>query len=264
MDFPAFSVPKFGVFDSSVRFPKSGRTEPREVRYFELEFFSEEIRGNSFLDSIAIPRKKGLILCFKPGQIRSSDLPCRCRYIHIQTEDKELYDKLFSLPNTMQLQGTGLMLEHFDALLTVPNEREFSFQSAVLRLLDLIFQYARAGEKHQGSAYLYREKLLEMERFIRENPALPHSLSSLAEKMNLSTVHFHRVFSEFFGMTPNDFVLQVRLEEAKAKLVCENISIAEISADCGFSSQSYFSYKFREEVGVTPLQYRKDRLGSFL
>ena len=42
----------------------------------------------------------------------------------------------------------------------------------------------------------------------------------------------------------------------------QNCSMSEIAAQCGFSSQTYFGYKFKEVMGMTPLQYRKKRLGS--
>jgi len=45
-------------------------------------------------------------------------------------------------------------------------------------------------------------------------------------------------------------------------LLTQNCSMSEIAAQCGFSSQTYFGYKFKEVMGMTPLQYRKKRLGS--
>ena len=48
-----------------------------------------------------------------------------------------------------------------------------------------------------------------------------------------------------------------RLQAALSLLVSEDLPIGEISARCGFSTQNYFCYKFREKIGKSPSQYRK-------
>ena len=54
--------------------------------------------------------------------------------------------------------------------------------------------------------------------------------------------------------------MKIRISAAKQLLITKDYSIARIAADCGFSSQSYFNYKFKSEMGVSPLKYRKDML----
>ena len=61
-------------------------------------------------------------------------------------------------------------------------------------------------------------------------------------------------------MTPAAFVLRCRIAAAKAMLKTSELNIAEIAARCGFSSQSYFNFRFKEVTGETPLQYRNTRL----
>ena len=82
----------------------------------------------------------------------------------------------------------------------------------------------------------------------------------LAQNANLSPIYFHKLFRAHLGMTPAAFVLSCRIAAAKALLKTGESAISEISARCGFSSQSYFNYKFKEITGETPLQYRKARL----
>ena len=77
---------------------------------------------------------------------------------------------------------------------------------------------------------------------------------------NLSPVYFHKLFRAHLGMTPAAFVLSCRIAKAKALLKTGELTIGEITSQCGFSSQAYFNYKFKEVTGETPLQYRKARL----
>ena len=90
MNCPGFQVQKYGVFDSAVAFPKLTVTEPRSLRRYELELFTEDTGGCSYIDDVGYPIRRGLFICGKPGQVRHSRLPMRCRYVHLKTEDPQL------------------------------------------------------------------------------------------------------------------------------------------------------------------------------
>ena len=53
------------------------------------------------------------------------------------------------------------------------------------------------------------------------------------------------------------YILKMRIGTAKNMLENTDLSIGRISEQCGFSSQSYFCRVFKEEWGITPLQYQK-------
>lgn len=73
----------------------------------------------------------------------------------------------------------------------------------------------------------------------------------------LSKYHFCRLFKEKIGLTVMQYILKTRVTMAK-ELLCEaDLSVTEISESCGFSSISYFSRAFKNETGVSPLQYKK-------
>ena len=74
---------------------------------------------------------------------------------------------------------------------------------------------------------------------------------------HLSKYHFCRIFKQKTGVTVMEYILKTRIVMAK-ELLCEaNMSVTEISEACGFSSISYFSRTFKNETGVSPLQYKK-------
>ena len=64
-------------------------------------------------------------------------------------------------------------------------------------------------------------------------------------------------FKEYKGMSPINYLIDRRIQEAQYLLETSNYSIAKIAQAVGFSSQSYFSQVFRKEKGVSPNQYRK-------
>lgn len=69
--------------------------------------------------------------------------------------------------------------------------------------------------------------------------------------------HFIRVFTNYIGETPYQFILLKKIDKAK-KLICEtNISISEISFELGFQSYGNFCNAFKKITGKTPNVYRK-------
>jgi AraC family transcriptional regulator len=79
-------------------------------------------------------------------------------------------------------------------------------------------------------------------------------LGDLAQLAGLSEHHFHRMFSETYGMTPHNWVTKLRVARAKELLVREPMT--QVALACGFSSQSHFIRRFKEHMGLTPGQYR--------
>jgi AraC-like DNA-binding protein len=59
-----------------------------------------------------------------------------------------------------------------------------------------------------------------------------------------------------------EYLLRYRIEKARGLLCSTGQSIKEVSRDCGFRSESYFSKVFRERVGTSPREYRRRLDGS--
>ena len=83
------------------------------------------------------------------------------------------------------------------------------------------------------------------------------SLASLAKESGYSRSHFIRMFRSATGLTPHQYVLERRLCTAQHLLRQSRISLADIALGCGFSSQSYMTDIFRQQLGITPQQYRR-------
>jgi AraC-like DNA-binding protein len=79
---------------------------------------------------------------------------------------------------------------------------------------------------------------------------------ALAEKVGLTDYYFTKKFKKEVGMTVNEFVLEQKIERAKALLVEGKVSVSELGVLLGYSSSSYFGDMFRKQVGCTPGEYR--------
>lgn len=265
MDCPYFSVLEYGVFDSVVKFPKMHITNDRLVDCYELEFYAADTDAKTYLNDRWFPLLQGTFLCAKPGNIRKSILPFKCYYIHLATEDPLLCSLLDRLPSLFLLPQSRELLLLWQQLVplepeTHPEDR-LMLESCILRIIHQVCRHT-AREIRADRVFLHQRDLLRVEEFIRSHLAEELRLEALAKLCNLSPTYFHNVFTEYFGQTPARFILECRIAAAKTGLLTGEYSLAELAADCGFSSQSYFCYKFKQITGETPLQYRKKNLGK--
>lgn len=83
------------------------------------------------------------------------------------------------------------------------------------------------------------------------------SVADLAAACGLSKAAFLVEFRESTGKTPHQWLMQYRLERARGLLLFSQMSLQEISNDCGFSDQSHFSRVFSAVMGVPPATWRK-------
>ncbi|CAN5195944.1 hypothetical protein BH10PSE4_BH10PSE4_33250 [soil metagenome] len=99
----------------------------------------------------------------------------------------------------------------------------------------------------------------KLERFIDENLACSLRLETMAAVVRLSCSHFARACKNTFGFTPRQLVLRRRLERA-LMLMRQQTPLSQVAAACGFSDQAHFSRLFRQAVGTSPSQWRRDNL----
>ena len=97
-------------------------------------------------------------------------------------------------------------------------------------------------------------------KFINDNITEELSIDEIASFANVSKYHFCRTFKKIMGLTVMEYILKTRIMLAKNLLASSSKSILAISEECAFSGVSYFCRAFKDEVGLSPLQYRKSRL----
>jgi|SRR5579859_2440975 len=82
-------------------------------------------------------------------------------------------------------------------------------------------------------------------------------VAELAAKVRLSTSHFSRAFKEIFGCSPQQFILERRIEHAKHLMLTTDRRLSDIAYASGFADQSHFSRVFGRLVGFTPNAWRR-------
>ncbi len=102
------------------------------------------------------------------------------------------------------------------------------------------------------------EKSLE---YIKSHFLEDIDLRILSDVSTMSLFHFIRIFKGQTGISPFEFIIQLRIKEACRKLAIGE-SIADVAADCGFYDQSHFTKYFRKHVGINPKRYISNNIIS--
>ncbi|MDJ0570770.1 MAG: AraC family transcriptional regulator [Pleurocapsa sp. MO_192.B19] len=92
--------------------------------------------------------------------------------------------------------------------------------------------------------------------YIHDNLDRTITLTELANLVNMSQYYFCRLFGESTGIAPYQYVIQQRVAKAKGLIKHSTMPLADISFECGFSSQSQMTQHFRKLTGMTPKKYR--------
>jgi AraC-like DNA-binding protein len=82
------------------------------------------------------------------------------------------------------------------------------------------------------------------------------SLAELAETLNLSPTYFASAFKQAIEISPRQYVIQQRVEQAKLMLSKTDLAISDVVLQVGFASQSHLNQQFKRLPGMTPKQVR--------
>jgi len=97
-------------------------------------------------------------------------------------------------------------------------------------------------------------------KYLEDNWNKLYSLEETAKAANLSPYHFSRVFKNNTGLTPYDYYMKIKIKRLTEMLRDGNNTIREVFHACGMPYSGHSFSVFKKYVGVTPKQYRKQKL----
>jgi len=103
-------------------------------------------------------------------------------------------------------------------------------------------------------------RLKRVLEYIDANLGKNITLFELASVVNMSLYHFAVLFRQSTGVSPHRYVLHQRVERAKGLLRDPKLSVLDVSINVGFGHPNNFARAFRRVIGLSPTQFRRDRL----
>jgi AraC-like DNA-binding protein len=145
--------------------------------------------------------------------------------------------------------------------------RPFDEKLLMVRINRLIQNRKRIREKYRKQSLMIelREKdipkddkfISAVRRVLEDNLSDPDfNVTSLSEKLQISTTQVYRTMKDMTGLTPVEFIRNVRLQNAFEMLSRDKISVSEVCYHSGFNNVSYFIKCFKYMFGATPGYFR--------
>ncbi len=137
----------------------------------------------------------------------------------------------------------------------------------MLLIHDVLFEMgmtAPKNSKQQRSDTHYiktnANAILDVKKYIEKMCNERLSMKEVAAKFGLSRNTMNSLFKNKYGMSPNKYHMQCKLESAAYFLECTDLTIDMISETTGFFDRSHFRKSFMRQYGQTPADYRKNCL----
>lgn len=227
------------------------------------------------LDGYGIYESQGKLHKLARGKAFFISFPENSKYYISQTEEGSDYHWTF-----FYLHISGPAIEpFFNRIREITGPvMDFEFDSFPINLFfDLyeILQTRRQLPRYVGSEWLYRfliSLLRNVEsppnrkisphvtaamEWIKQNYTKQINLEDMCPEIGVSYSHLARQFVKEQGITPVQFLTQLRLEHGMHLLLNTDESIEKIAEECGFSSANYFTKVYKRVLHITPSEYRR-------
>lgn len=185
-------------------------------------------------------------------------------WVHFTGGDVKQLLKKYGLPSTGHVFYTGTLPDYqslFRKLiqelqLCRPNYEELS--EILLRQIFILISRQSCEESKINS--FVQNEIEYATHYFNENYNKEISIEDYAASRNMSTSWFIRNFKQYNKMTPMNYILSIRISNAQNLLETTPYNITEIASIVGYDNPLYFSRLFRKQVGVSPSEYRKERI----
>jgi len=134
-----------------------------------------------------------------------------------------------------------------------------------LRCMSLLYQALSMAEEQAAAREMPKARQASLENVVQDmeanltNPE--YSVESLAPVSGMCPTYFRQQFRRFYGVSPKQYLLNMRTRAARDLLAATTLSVTEIAKRTGFRSLYYFSKAFKGATGQSPREYREQAWG---
>ena len=157
-------------------------------------------------------------------------------------------EEIYCIPDCYELK------KHFEAMKKIYHNSPLANQQAAL----IFHQFAADAAKFIYGGEVQLPPDMEKLKYTLDHAVEKNfRLADYAKANNISDAHLIRSFRKFFNMTPYEYLMDKKMENAKSLLQYSHLSVKEIADHLAFSDQYYFSNYFKQKTGLAPSEYRK-------
>lgn len=138
---------------------------------------------------------------------------------------------------------------------TVSNE--YFLEGILYQFFSVLAQHMEIeADKQVGNDNLYIRKAVE---YIQNHYSYPIQIKEIADYVGINRSYLYTLFMEQFCLSPKEYLTNFRITRAAQLLEITDLSIESVAMSCGYQNTPGFSKTFKECIGVTPSQYKKEK-----
>lgn len=122
------------------------------------------------------------------------------------------------------------------------------------RLLSMSILYKMLYDLVRGETLLH-SPLSPALAYLEQNLSFDITNATLAETCSMSEEYFRKQFKKNYGLSPKQYVIDLRIAKAKQLLTDGILKVQAVSEQCGFSNPYHFCRLFKEKTGLTPTEF---------
>lgn len=239
---------------------KSHKTKRRNLNSFLIVYV---VGGSGTLDydDKEFQLKKGqcfFIDCMKKHSYHSSENdPWELLWVHFNgATSKEYFEVFYTRENPVVYPADNMKTESLlRELISINEEHTHNSELMSSHIIVTLMTQVILGTKKKITEP--SENAVLIKNYLREHFTEKITLDELSKELFLSKFYIEKEFKKHYGMTVFDYIISKRINLAKRLLRFTSKTIDEISAECGFSDQSYFNRQFKKSVGTTGTAFRR-------
>ena len=220
----------------------------------------------------ALKTSPGEIWINPPNTPFSHDISEPCYFVILAVEEKEFLDgcslnikgKDLQFLNNYNVNDETIkgIMELFLIEARAGGRNGYAYLKNLLSLLATHYihnysNYSDLQNEHHTSSRFEQNQVDKVDKYISKNIGGNISVDDLADLLHCSKFYFLREFKKLLGITPYQYLMNKRLEQAKVLLSSPQSNISSVGLDLGFNDQSHFTRAFKNQFGLTPGQFQK-------
>lgn len=212
-------------------------------------------KGNVFINGQTFELKQGSMLYLPPHiahEYHCVDEHWETAYI---TFGGSGLHQFWDLEPSVWSNGKDFTFEKWFHILESYEHKPNMEKELSITLYAMLLEYKEKVSYVSSSSRKKKHMLTLAMHELSENPE--PSLDRIAKKIGVSEAHFCRIFKEYTGFRPFEYMNRLKLHKAKELLKSTDMSIKDVSEAVGYESHSYFSKLFKRYIGVAPSEYRR-------
>jgi AraC family transcriptional regulator, exoenzyme S synthesis regulatory protein ExsA len=200
------------------------------------------------------------IFMFIPDDFIKAFLKRNTALLTASQKDLSGQDAVLRIQQDQLLESYYHSIQSYLSLAEKPNE-----QLLILKFEELLLSLF-SNKKHQDLTdyfiSLCQNREYHMSRVMEENFAYNLKLENYAQLCHMSLSAFKKAFNQYYHTTPAAWLKHRKLDLALHHILTSDLSISQISFECGFEDTSHFIRVFKQKYHLTPFQYRQKFSGT--